>query len=112
MTVKNKVIVVTGGAGSFGKEIIKTLQHENSKVISIDLNENEDSISYTADLTNENEVVCVVNKIIEKFQTIDVLINNAGMIYNEPILNLFNEDKMRHSLESFKKCKFKSCFRI
>lgn len=89
--VKDKVIIITGGAGGIGKETAKLLAKEGAKVVIFDINENrlteakKEIEKYgiveaiKADVTDFKSVSDAVNKVYEKFGKIDVLINNAGI---------------------------------
>lgn len=89
--VKDKVIIITGGAGGIGKETAKLLAKEGAKVVIFDINEDrlteakKEIEKYgiveaiKADVTDFKSVSDAVNKVYEKFGKIDVLINNAGI---------------------------------
>lgn len=81
-----KVIVITGGSDGLGKAIAEKLNNDNKVII---LSNNEQKLSevssllncdyYVCDVTNFNQVEETINKILEKYNNIDVLINNAGI---------------------------------
>ncbi len=84
--MKNKIIVITGGATGIGLAIIKELINDNI-VISIDRNlskiENLKTIvpkveSIKADVTSDEELNNAIESIEKLHGRIDVLINNAG----------------------------------
>jgi len=89
--VKDKVIIITGGAGGIGKETAKLLAKEGAKVVIFDINEDrlteakKEIEKYgiveaiKADVTDFKNVVDAVSKVYKKFGKIDVLINNAGI---------------------------------
>ena len=92
--LKNKVSVITGGAGFFGVQIAEALHELNSKVILLDINQNNLLISKKAldktalkveilkcDITSESSVLKTYNLIKKKFKRIDVLVNNACIDY-------------------------------
>ena len=90
-----KVCIVTGSSKGLGKIIAKTLVKNGYKVVinyssddsaaletqrEIELEYPESQIMiYKADISSESEVSTMVNKVIEKFGSIDILINNAGI---------------------------------
>lgn len=97
----NKVALVTGASSEIGIEICKVLASNNINII-IHYNKNDkkayklenelkkyniETITIKADLTNEEEVDNLIYKSLEKFNKIDILINNAAL--DKP--NFFNE---------------------
>ena len=88
-----KVIVVTGAGSGFGKLIAQKCAAGGAKVVGIDVN--EESLSKTfediraagiegtaqvADVTNLAQVKAAVQKAIDMYGAIDVLVNNAGVM--------------------------------
>jgi short-subunit dehydrogenase len=88
-----KTILLTGAGGSIGSYIIKSF-YKNYNLICVD--KSKDKLNavkkkygritiYSCDLTKTNEVKKLLKNII-KNKTIDILINNAGIIYSEPLI--------------------------
>ena len=91
MTMEGKVAVITGGAMGIGRYIAKTFGEAGYKVAIIDIADMEASakdirqteaevLTVHADLTKEEEVKAGIEKIIETFGRIDVLINDHGIV--------------------------------
>lgn len=87
MDLKNKTAVITGGNGILGSKFAEGLVEAGSKVIILDLNMNADCILeehrdsvewYECDITSKNSVQKVIKLIINKYGTIDILLNNAA----------------------------------
>ena len=91
LNLKNKVFVVTGGASGIGRSISKNLMTEGAVVCILDKNPGAEaliseemqhlpgSVFYLlTELTQREECEKSVYKIIEKFERIDGLVNNAG----------------------------------
>ena len=74
-SVKNKKIIVTGGKGGNGSCIVENLINLGANVESIDLPNH--------DITNINDL----NSIVSKYETIDGLINCAGVTYGNNIFD-------------------------
>lgn len=77
--LKNKIIVITGGNGLLGKEIINKIIQEGGFSINIDIN-HETSLDLSkikCDITNVLEVKNCIETIISKYSRIDGLVNNA-----------------------------------
>ena len=84
LRLENKVAIVTGGSRGIGKEIVNLFVEEGvKKVISFDMSETEETDkikSVIVDVTNREAVQKAVEAIKEEFGTIDILINNAGIV--------------------------------
>jgi NAD(P)-dependent dehydrogenase (short-subunit alcohol dehydrogenase family) len=77
--LKDKIIIVTGGNGLLGKEIISKLYEEGAICLNLDINHetNSDLTKVNCDITNPKAVDGCVNNIIDKYRRIDGLVNNA-----------------------------------
>jgi NAD(P)-dependent dehydrogenase (short-subunit alcohol dehydrogenase family) len=77
--LKDKIIIVTGGNGLLGKEIIKKLMTEGAICINIDINHNtlNDLSCIQCDITDSNSIDEAIKLIINNFNHIDGLVNNA-----------------------------------
>jgi NAD(P)-dependent dehydrogenase (short-subunit alcohol dehydrogenase family) len=77
--LKDKIIVITGGNGLLGREIINKITQEGGFCINIDIS-HETSLDFTTmkcDITNFKEVENCIENIILKYSRIDGLVNNA-----------------------------------
>ena len=92
LNLKNKVFVVTGGASGIGRSIAKNLVSEGAIVCILDNNQKAgagiseemkhlpgDVFYFPTELTHRDECMDAVNQIIQKFEKIDGLVNNAGI---------------------------------
>ena len=88
LNLKDKVIIVTGGAKGIGAGITKSLAAEDAipVVVGRDANDNDAIIKevgagfgITAELTHPEACENAVKATIEKFGRIDGLVNNAGV---------------------------------
>jgi len=83
--MEQKVILITGASGGMGGAIASLFSQESVKLAlqynrnAIQLDESENIAHFQADLTDENQVAQLVERIISRFGRIDVLINNAGI---------------------------------
>lgn len=110
MIPEKNLAIVTGGAGGLGLSISNALADAGFLVAVFDISQERlsqldesDFIGMHVDVTCEEEVVSAVDDISNRFGNIHILINNAGTIYNEPLINLFNKEHPRHHFTSFKK---------
>ena len=83
----NQVAIITGSASGLGLAIAKKLAGLGVKLALIDKNidnlSNEPDLAamsrYTVDITNEQSVMDTIQKVIDEFGRIDILINSAGI---------------------------------
>lgn len=89
--LKNKVVVITGGAGGIGTAICKRFGEEGSIVALFDLNTEGGARvaadieaaggkarAYRVDITDHESVNAAVAKVEEELGPIEILVNNAG----------------------------------
>src|SRR5713101_4609217 len=86
-----KVAVVTGAAGVIGTATMRLLAERGARVVAVDWREQDlqtavkdlpasaQALALTADVTDEDEVAAYVRAVLDKFGTIDVFYNNAGI---------------------------------
>lgn len=79
MRLEHKIIVVTGGNGLIGREIVAHLRQNGARAIVAEINVETDLENdiINCDVTDENSVLDCVDRIIKKFGRIDGLVNNA-----------------------------------
>ncbi len=78
-TLKDKIIIVTGGSGLLGKEIIKNLEAKGAIAINADINVETDfeKNTFTVDITSEESIVKAIKLVSDYYGKIDGLVNNA-----------------------------------
>lgn len=83
------VVVITGGTGKIGMAVSRVLTKKGAKVIAIankvDNNDRHKIETVKANVTNKSEIKKAIQKIIKKYEKIDVLINCAGLFSQKPI---------------------------
>ncbi len=79
MKVKDKVIIVTGGNGLIGREIVNHLNENGAIVLNAEIGVQDDMQNglLNCDITNSESVLEMISKVISQYQRIDGLVNNA-----------------------------------
>ena len=103
----NKVVLVTGSSRGIGKATIIKFASEGYNVVINYLNsENEalelkkyveekhqvKALAIKADISNESEVKEMVDKIIDEYGRIDVLVNNAGIALDRNFYDITTDE--------------------
>lgn len=109
MNLENKIALITGSTRGIGKSIAKLFAKNNATVIicgrniesskktieelSTELNINKDKFfPLELDISNKESIKTAVDTVINKFNKIDILINNAGITSNVSLLESTDED--------------------
>jgi NAD(P)-dependent dehydrogenase (short-subunit alcohol dehydrogenase family) len=79
MNLNKKVILVTGGSGLIGKEIINHITSQNGIAINLDIRceDNLENRSLLFDVTNESSIYKGIDRVLSFYGKIDGLVNNA-----------------------------------
>jgi len=79
MKIIDKVIVVTGGSGLIGREIIKNLLLDGAIAINADINCETDIEKglVNCDITSEISIMSCIDIVMKKYNRINGLVNNA-----------------------------------
>ncbi len=80
--LKNKNAVVTGGSKGIGAAIVSRLIEEGVNVFSLSRSIHDKILGanyFKCDVSNEDDVINVINKISKICDNIDILVNNAGI---------------------------------
>jgi 3-oxoacyl-[acyl-carrier protein] reductase len=104
MGFEGKVVVVTGAAQGIGRQIALDFAKEKARIAILDVNEaglkevqeelsqHSEAAVYALDVTDSEQITETINKIIDKFSKIDILINNAGITKDNLFLRLSEND--------------------
>jgi meso-butanediol dehydrogenase / (S,S)-butanediol dehydrogenase / diacetyl reductase len=103
MRLKNKVAVVTGAGSGIGKEIGMAFLREGAVVVFSDIHESDPSVDelgdsaryLKCDVSSSSEVSDLIEKTVEIFGKIDVIVNNAGVGLLGGILDVTDDDWQR-----------------
>lgn len=105
MKLQNQVAVVTGAASGMGKQISLLFAKEGAKVVVSDLNldgakatvnditsQGGTAIAIKTNVAVEEDVQNLIDTTVQTYGTVDILINNAGIMDNmEPAADITDE---------------------
>jgi len=105
LTLEGKLALITGGARGIGKEIAMLFAKEGANIAICDVNLEEaektakeiqdlgrESLAFKVDVTDQSQIQGMVDKILDKFNKIDILINNAGITKDNLLLRMSEEE--------------------
>lgn len=102
-----KTVVITGSARGFGLTMAKEFLNNNCNVVISDINQEalektknnlikekyQKFLTIQMDVTKENDIKNLINEVLEKYNKIDIWINNAGVNQsNLPIWELDSKE--------------------
>jgi 3-oxoacyl-[acyl-carrier protein] reductase len=108
LEIDGVVALVTGGAKGLGLAIANHLSELGAKVVVVD--RDVDAMAnlprqmgrYQLDVTRIDEARKVVADIEGQQGQIGILVNNAGVIFSEPFVNIMNPAGMMHDYQRFR----------
>lgn len=90
LSLKGKVVIVTGGAGGIGRSTIDIAIGRGARVAIADINidsardiaarHGDAALAVNLDLADEASIVAAIKQVADHFGRIDVLINNAAVV--------------------------------
>jgi NAD(P)-dependent dehydrogenase (short-subunit alcohol dehydrogenase family) len=102
-TFKN--VCITGAGNGIGKAIAIAMSKEGYNVICADINfeeakktveiissNNGSGLAIKTDVTNILDIKDMVNKVVEQFGSLDIMVNNAGVTRTSSIMDLNEKD--------------------
>ena len=101
----NKTVCITGAGGGIGRAIAIEMNKEGYNVACADINleglnqtiqlltnEKSQAIALKTDVTNVIEIKKMVNEVVKTFNSLDVMVNNAGVTRASKIEDLNEKD--------------------
>jgi NAD(P)-dependent dehydrogenase (short-subunit alcohol dehydrogenase family) len=94
--LSGRVGIVTGAGGGIGREIARRLTHEGMVIAVLDRDSAAaeaavaeiGGLALAADVTSPEEVSRAVDTVLARLQRIDVLVNNAGIAWMGPAMDM------------------------
>jgi len=108
LEIKGSRIIVTGACQGLGLAIAEYLQQHGATVIVVDRDAEgleklpPGFIPQLLDATQPEEARAAVKSLSEQYGKIDALVNNAGVIYSEPFVNIMKPESMMHNYTKFR----------
>ncbi len=102
---KNQVVLITGGTRGIGKEVARAFAQAGAQVILTGRNPDQAQQAaadirsqgllaegMACDVTNQQNVEEIINKILDKHKALDILVNNAGVTKDNLLLRMSEAD--------------------
>lgn len=113
MRIEGTRILVTGGGSGIGRYLLESFQREGGIVATLELHAEAvreigealpGAIALVCDATDPDAVSAAVGELADSHGFFpDVLVNNAGVIHSEPLVNLLNREDPLHGIESWRR---------
>lgn len=113
MNVAGTEILITGGGSGIGRYLVETFSANGAKVATLEYS--ADAVAawpesfpgipcLQCDVTDPEQVEVAVRRLREEHHFAPtVLINNAGIIHSEPLVNLLRRDDPRHDMNNWRR---------
>lgn len=112
MRLKEKVAIVTGGSQGIGRAVAEAYGREGAQVVVVNAGNPERgeevakeivaaggaASAMRADVTSKADVDALVDQVVERFGTVDVLFHGAGLMINKPIEG-YTEDEWDRTID-------------
>ena len=99
---ENSVVLITGGSGGIGAATARAFINEGAKLAIADILENEgeelaselgeNARFYRLDVSNAAQWEATVSEVEKTFGAISILVNNAGISINKPLLEMSEKE--------------------
>lgn len=110
MDLRGKKVIVTGGVKGLGRAMVEKLIAREAVLTVFDIDvagldglkqELPDVQCVTCDVTNYEQVSAAVEDFSAHHRAPDVLINNAGILYSEPLIKITGAGLQLHDLDTW-----------
>lgn len=103
--IKGKIVVITGASSGLGEATARLLSGQGARVVlgarRVDrlqalvdniARQGGEALALATDVTDRTQVQCLVDRAVQAYGRIDVMINNAGLMPHSPLARLKVED--------------------
>ena len=112
--LKGKVAIITGGDSGIGRAVAVSFAREGADVVISYLNEHADAeetkrhveesgrqcLLIEGDISNDSHCKSIVDKTIEKFKKLDILVNNAAVQYPQENLEDISSEQLENTFRT------------
>ncbi len=105
MELKGKTAIVTGSGRGIGRDTAIALAKEGCNVVLVSRTEKElekvektikekggEAIYIVADISKKEDIDRIINRTMKKYKSLEILINNAGVHFASPFLEVTEEE--------------------
>ncbi|MFW5986435.1 MAG: SDR family NAD(P)-dependent oxidoreductase, partial [Halanaerobiales bacterium] len=101
MRLKDKIVIITGGAAGIGKKTAELFAHEGAKVVIADYDRKAgektassiEGIEYIfVDVADFDSAESLIVETVKKYGRLDILINNAGITADGWLVKMKEKD--------------------
>ena len=105
MNFDGKTALITGSARGIGKSIAERLASQGAQIVISDVmmdvaeetvkefkNKGYEAYAIKADVSNADDVKTLIKETIEKYQTLDIMVNNAGITRDTLMIRMKEND--------------------
>ncbi|MBC8264523.1 MAG: beta-ketoacyl-ACP reductase [Anaerolineales bacterium] len=110
MRLKDKVVLITGGAAGIGKATAQRFMEEGATVVICDVNQEAGEATvrelgpnvhfYKVDVTDRQAVQGWVDDVAAKYGRVDVLVNNAGILRDNQLVKVKDGELVKQMPEA------------
>ena len=108
MDLRDKKVIVTGGVRGLGRQTVEKLVSKGAVVTVFDLDvtgldelKGHVAACVQCDVSDYDQVVAATTRFHEEHGAADVLINNAGVLYSEPLVRITAAGIERHDVSQW-----------
>ena len=96
MSTNQAVAVITGASRGIGAALVQAFRNRNYRIVatsrSIKPCRDEDLVTVQGDVADPNTASRTFKEALDRFGSVDTLVNNAGIFIPKPFISYSNED--------------------